>query len=119
MYKRQYLQSAKAKNRILIVGLNSDQSIRRIKGPSRPICPQKSRAAVLAALECVDYVVIFNEETPYQLIQNLKPDVLIKGADWKGKEIVGADLVKKVELIKYVAGFSTTNIIQRILGKAS
>jgi len=115
----QYLQSAKAKNRILIVGLNSDQSIRRIKGPSRPICPQKSRAAVLAALECVDYVVIFNEETPYQLIQNLKPDVLIKGADWKGKEIVGADLVKKVELIKYVAGFSTTNIIQRILGKAS
>lgn len=110
----QYLQAAKQSNRVLIVGLNSDQSIRRIKGPSRPICPQKSRAAVLAALACVDYVVIFNEETPYNLIKALRPDILIKGADWKGKEIVGADIAGKVELIKYVPGFSTTNIIEKI-----
>ena len=110
-----YLQAAKKKDRILIVGLNSDKSIKRIKDPSRPICPQKSRAAVLAALAVVDFVVIFDEETPYELIKALKPDVLIKGADWKGKKVAGADLVKKVELIRYVKGFSTTNIINRIL----
>ncbi len=114
-----YLQAAKKNNRVLIVGLNSDQSIIRIKGPSRPICSQKSRSLVLAALEVVDFVVIFDEETPYNLIKTLKPDVLIKGADWKGKEIIGSDVVKKVELIKYVKGFSTTNIINRILGKSS
>ena len=109
-----YLQAAKRGSRILVVGLNSDRSIRRIKGPSRPICPQKSRAAVLAALSCVDFVVIFNEDTPYSLIKAVNPDVLIKGADWKGKQIVGADIVKKVELIKYVKGFSTTGIIEKI-----
>ncbi len=109
-----YLQAAQKGGRILIVGLNSDKSISRLKGPSRPICPQKSRAAVLAALGCVDYVVIFNEDTPIKLIQAIQPDVLIKGADWKGKEVVGADIAKKVELIKYVAGFSTTNIIEKI-----
>ncbi len=109
-----YLQAAKKKNRILIVGLNSDQSIYRIKGPSRPICPQKSRAAVLAALETVDFVVIFNEDTPYQLIRAIKPDILIKGADWKGKEVIGADVAKKVELVKYIDGFSTTRIIEKI-----
>ena len=114
-----YLQAAKAKNRILIVGLNSDQSTRRIKGSSRPICPQKSRAAVLAALESVDFVVIFNEDTPYKLIKAIKPDVLIKGADWKDKEVVGADIAKKVKLIKYVKGFSTTNIIHRLLQKVA
>jgi D-beta-D-heptose 7-phosphate kinase/D-beta-D-heptose 1-phosphate adenosyltransferase len=113
-----YLQLAKKNNRVLIVGLNSDKSISRIKGPSRPICPQKSRASVLAALEVVDYVILFNEETPYKLIKALQPDILIKGADYKGKEVVGSDLVKKVELIKYVEGFSTTNIINRILGKS-
>ena len=80
-----YLETAKKGSRILVVGLNSDASIRRIKGPSRPICPQKSRAAVLAALSCVDFVVIFNEDTPYNLIKAVHPDVLIKGADWKNK----------------------------------
>ena len=109
-----YLEAAKKGNRILVVGLNSDASIRRIKGPSRPICPQKSRAAVLAALSCVDFVVIFNEDTPWKLIKAVNPDVLIKGADWKGKGVVGADIVKKVEFIKYVKGFSTTNIIENI-----
>jgi len=110
-----YLEQASKGNRVLIVGLNSDLSTRRIKGPSRPIIPQKSRSAVLAALESVDFVVIFNEETPYQLIAAVKPDILIKGADWKGKPVIGEDLVKKVELIKYIKGFSTTNIIEKVI----
>ncbi len=110
-----YLEAAKNKgNRVLIVGLNSDKSVSRLKGPTRPICPQKSRAAVMAALACVDFVVIFNEETPYNLIKALKPDVLIKGADWKGKEVVGSDIAKKIEFIKYIPGFSTTHIIEKI-----
>ena len=109
-----YLQKAKKGSRVLVVGLNSDKSISRIKGPSRPIVAQKSRAAVLAALACVDFVVIFNEDTPYELIKAVKPDVLVKGADWKGKAVVGQDLAKKLELITYIKGFSTTNIIDKI-----
>jgi len=109
-----YLEAAGKPKRVLIVGLNSDSSIRRIKGPSRPIVNQKSRAAVLAALESVDFVVIFNEETPYKTIAAIKPDVLIKGADWKGKSVAGEDLVKKVEFIKFIKGFSTSNIIEKI-----
>jgi len=110
-----YLEDAGRDNRVLIVGLNSDKSISRIKGPSRPIVEQKSRAAVLAALESVDFVVIFNEDTPYKTISVVKPDILIKGADWKGRSVVGEDLVKKVEFIKFVKGFSTTNIIEKII----
>ena len=110
-----YLEDARRGNRILIVGLNSDSSISRIKGSSRPIVEQKSRAAVLAALESVDFVVIFNEDTPYKLIAAIKPDILVKGADWKGKSVVGEDLVKKMEFIKFVQGFSTTNIIEKII----
>ena len=110
-----YLEDAGKDGRVLIVGLNSDSSIRSIKGPSRPIVEQKSRAAVLAALENVDFVVIFNEDTPYKTIAAIKPDILIKGADWKGKSVVGEDLVKKVEFVKYIPGFSTTNIIEKII----
>ncbi|MBF0570381.1 MAG: adenylyltransferase/cytidyltransferase family protein [Candidatus Omnitrophica bacterium] len=110
-----YLEEAGRGNRVLIVGLNSDVSIRHIKGPSRPIVPQKSRAAVLAALESVDFIVIFNEDTPYKTIAAIKPDILIKGADWEGKSVVGEDLVKKVQLVKYIKGFSTTNIIEKIV----
>ena len=110
-----YLEDSKRENRILIIGLNSDKSISRIKGSSRPIVVQKSRAAVLAALESVDFIVIFNEDTPYKTIAAIKPDILIKGADWKGKPVVGEDLVKKVEFIKYIKGFSTTNIIEKII----
>src|SRR3989338_2627236 len=109
-----YLQKAKKGDRVLVVGLNSDRSIRRIKGPSRPIINQRSRAAVLAALESVDFVVIFNEDTPEKIIKAVRPDVLVKGADWKGKKVVGADIVKKVELIPYIKGFSTTQIIKKI-----
>jgi len=110
-----YLQDAGKSNRVLIVGLNSDASTGRIKGPHRPIVTQRSRAAVLAALESVDFVVIFNEDTPYKTIAAIKPDILIKGADWKGKPVIGEDLVKKVELVKYIKGFSTTNIIEKII----
>ena len=109
-----YLQKAKKGNRVLVVGLNSDQSIHRIKGPSRPIVHQKSRAAVLFALACVDFVVLFNKETPYALIKTLRPDVLIKGADYKGQKVVGSDLVKRTELIALVKGFSTSKIVAKI-----
>jgi len=116
-----YLETAKKKNRVLIVGLNSDRSIKKIKGSKRPIVSQIQRASVLAALECVDYVTIFNEETPLKLITALKPDILIKGADWKNKGAVGADVVYanggKVEFIKYIPKSSTTNIINTILKK--
>ena len=112
-----YLEKAKRGKRILVVGLNSDLSVRRIKGNGRPINSQQARAFVLAALVPVDFVTIFKEDTPLNLIKTLRPDILIKGADWKGKEVVGADCVQsyggKVQLIKYVPDFSTTSIISR------
>lgn len=118
-----YLAAAKKQHRILIVALNSDRSTRAIKGNGRPIIGQKERAAVLAALTCVDYVTIFNETTPLKVIETLKPDVLVKGADWKGKKVVGADFVKsyggRVEFIRYVKGLSTTQIIQKIIKTCS
>ncbi len=115
-----YLESAKKNDtRVLVIGLNSDASVRSLdKGKERPIVPQRERALLLAALACVDHVVIFNGSTPYKLIKTLVPDVLIKGADWKGKEVAGADVVKanggKVEFIKYIDGLSTTNIVEKI-----
>lgn len=113
-----YLEAAKKPNRVLVVGLNSDASVKKIKGPERPINHQEERAFVLAALACVDFVVIFEEETPYELIKAIRPDILIKGADWKGKLIVGADILKqyngKIELIRYVPDMSTTKIIKSI-----
>ncbi len=113
-----YLMKAKKGGRCLIIGLNSDRSIGRIKGPQRPINKQQYRAEVLAALECVDWITIFDEETPYRLIKAVKPDILIKGADWKGKAVVGEDIVKAqgghVELVTYVRGLSTTHIIETI-----
>ncbi|HCI44390.1 MAG TPA: D-glycero-beta-D-manno-heptose 1-phosphate adenylyltransferase [Candidatus Omnitrophica bacterium] len=115
----QYLEKAKGRDRVLVVGLNSDRSVRKIKGPRRPIVSQNARAAVLAALACVDYVTIFNEETPQKLIAALKPDVLVKGADWKGKEVAGSDVVReyggKVEYAKYIPRYSSTNIIEAVL----
>ncbi|MBI5893142.1 MAG: D-glycero-beta-D-manno-heptose 1-phosphate adenylyltransferase [Deltaproteobacteria bacterium] len=114
-----YLSKAKKLGDVLVVGLNSDSSVKKIKDDGRPIVPQRERAEVLSALEFVDYVVIFNESTPYNLIKSVQPDVLVKGADWKGHEIVGADVVKakggRVARIKLVKGRSTTNIIKKIL----
>lgn len=115
----QYLEKAKAAGDILVVGLNSDASVRRIKGPKRPIVPQQERAGILAGLSSIDYVVIFNEDTPAALIKAIVPDVLTKGADWKNKEVVGSDVVRKnggkVKLIKFLKGRSTTNIIEKVL----
>lgn len=110
---------------LLIVGINSDSSIRRLKkGPGRPILHQKDRALLLAALGCVDYVVIFPEDTPRQLILKIRPDILVKGADWGARNIVGRDVVEKsggrVVRIPLLKGYSTTNLIERIRkGKAA
>lgn len=109
-----YLKEARALGDLLVVGLNSDPSVGRIK-PGRPIVPQEQRAEVLAALEAVSYVVYFDEDTPYELIKALKPDVLVKGGDWKPADIVGHDLVPRTLSLPYSAGLSTTNIIERIL----
>jgi rfaE bifunctional protein nucleotidyltransferase chain/domain len=113
-----YLQKAKKTGDVLIVGVNSDQSVKSYKTPDRPINPEKDRMAVLAALECVDYVVLFTEPTPIRLILAAKPDVLVKGADWKKSQIAGAREVEswggKVKLVGLVPGRSTTAIIQKM-----
>lgn len=115
----EYLKKAKRLGDILVVGLNSDSSVRKIKGKGRPIQKQADRAAILVSLYFVDYVFIFNELTPFKLISKLIPDVLVKGGDWKVKDIVGKDMVEsqggKVLSIKMVKGKSTRNIIQTIL----
>ncbi len=108
------LNVAKRKGDVLIVGLNSDSSIRKIKGSKRPILDQKTRAKLLANMIQVDYVVIFNEATPYNLIKRIKPDILVKGGDWKKDKIVGNKLVKKVYCVKLCSGHSTTRIINKI-----
>ena len=114
-----YLKKAKELGDVLVVGLNSDSSVKKIKDDGRPIVPQNERAEVLSALESVDYVSIFSESTPYNLIKSVQPDILVKGADWAGHEIVGTDVVKakggRVARIKLVKERSTTNIIKKIL----
>lgn len=113
-----YLETARNLGNILVVGLNSDSSVRSIKGNGRPINGQNDRAAVLAGLGCVDYVTIFADRTPEKLIRMLKPDILAKGADWKTADIVGADFVTarggKVARIPFVRGRSTTTLIKKI-----
>jgi rfaE bifunctional protein nucleotidyltransferase chain/domain len=113
-----YLQQARSLGGALIVGLNSDRSVRANKGPSRPVNPQDERAEMLEALACVDAVVIFDEETPYNLILAIQPDVLVKGADWAENAIVGRDLVEqrggKVIRVPVEQGYSTTAILARI-----
>ncbi|MCM8819752.1 MAG: adenylyltransferase/cytidyltransferase family protein [Candidatus Omnitrophica bacterium] len=111
------LKFAKSKGDILIVGLNSDRSIKKIKGKNRPILNQKARSYLLSAISFVDYIVIFDEKTPLQLIKSLKPDYLVKGEDWKKVDIVGKEYVKKVFRVKHYPGYSTTNIIKTILKK--
>jgi len=115
----EYLTKARALGDVLIVGLNTDASIRRIKGKGRPVNPNRDRAAVLAGLAAVDYVCFFGENTPERLIRSLVPDVLVKGADWKAGEIVGGDVVREhggvVRRIRLTPGRSTTGIIRRIV----
>lgn len=116
-----YLAQAKALGDVLVVGLNSDDSVRRLKGPDRPVNAQDSRALVLAALEPVDYVVFFSEDTPYNIITQVKPDILVKGGDYKIDDIVGGDFVRarggEVLTIPFVEGFSTSNILEQIKEK--
>jgi D-beta-D-heptose 7-phosphate kinase/D-beta-D-heptose 1-phosphate adenosyltransferase len=116
-----YLQEAKSKGDLLIVGLNSDRSVRRLKGKNRPIMPQRERAKILTALSCVDYCIIFNDDTPLRLIKALQPDILVKGSDWKKEKIVGSDFTLarggKVLTIPYVKNLSTTNVIKKIIRK--
>jgi len=114
-----YLCAARSEGDMLVVGLNSDTSVKLIKPENRPIVPQDQRAEVLSGLECVDYVIVFDEPDPLALIMALKPDVLVKGADWKESEIIGADFVKacggSVVRVDLVPDISTSQIIQRIV----
>ena len=109
-----YLEVAKSYGDVLILGLNADSSVRKLKGPTRPINTQDDRAYILASLESVDYVVIFEEETPYELIKLIKPHVLVKGGDYEGKEVVGQEIADELKLVQFVDGKSTTNTIKRI-----
>jgi D-beta-D-heptose 7-phosphate kinase/D-beta-D-heptose 1-phosphate adenosyltransferase len=112
-----YLQAARSHGDLLIIGLNSDASVRRNKGPSRPINPQHERAEVLAALECVDAVSVFDADTPADIIRRVQPDVLVKGADWPADQIVGRDTVEarggRVILEPVEQGYSTTSIVEK------
>ena len=114
----EYLSKAADLGDVLIIGLNTDSSVKRIKGPSRPVNDEKARAVVLAALEFVDAVIFFEEDTPYNLIKYVQPDVLVKGKDYKAEDIVGYDIVVgnggRVETIELVEGFSTTNTIEKM-----
>jgi rfaE bifunctional protein nucleotidyltransferase chain/domain len=115
-----YLQYARTLGDMLVVGLNADASVRRNKGPGRPITPESERAEVLAALECVDAVVIFGEDTPAEIVRLVQPDILVKGADWPADQIVGRDTVEarggRVVLVPVEQGHSTSAIVERIRG---
>jgi len=114
----EYLEAASQLGDVLVVGLNADASIRRLKGPSRPILPQEARARLLAALEFVEAVIIFEEDTPEKLIEALRPDVLVKGGDYTEDQIAGAAFVRsyggEVVILPYIPGYSTTSLIQKI-----
>lgn len=114
-----YLSKSRAQGDLLVLGLNSDKSVRKIKDKGRPIVPEAERAELLAALECIDFIILFDDETPIKLITAIKPDILVKGADWKHGQIVGEDVVKasggKVKRITLVKGRSTTNVIKKIV----
>ncbi len=113
-----YLKQARRMGDLLVVGINTDESVRRLKGPSRPVQPEQDRAEILAGLECVDYVVSFDQDTPIDVIERLRPDVLVKGADWPVDRIVGREIVEgsggRVATIPYVKGISTSALIERI-----
>jgi rfaE bifunctional protein nucleotidyltransferase chain/domain len=114
-----YLSAARELGDVLVVAVNSDASVRIIKGPKRPILKEQERAELVAALECVDLVLIFDEDNPLRVIQNLLPDILVKGGDWAADKIIGSDVVKsaggEVKRIPFVTGFSTSDIINRVV----
>jgi len=109
-----YLETAKSYGDILILGLNSDRSVTALKGKNRPINAQLDRAYILAALEAVDYVVVFDEDTPYDLIKAIKPHILVKGGDYEGKQVIGQDIADELKLVQFVDGKSTTKTIEKI-----
>jgi D-glycero-beta-D-manno-heptose 1-phosphate adenylyltransferase len=112
------LREAKALGNLLVVGINSDQSVKAIKGPTRPILAETDRVELIAAMEMVDYVVLFEEPDPYNTIAALRPKVLVKGGDWTSEEIIGADIVRRdggeVVVLPYLKGSSTTEIIEKV-----
>lgn len=114
-----YLESAKRLGDILIVAVNSDSSVRKNKGKSRPVNKERDRLSLIAGFECVDYCFSFKDPTPYAAIKKIKPDILVKGGDWKIKDIVGSDIVRsykgKVKAINFVKGYSTTSLIKKIV----
>ena len=116
-----YLEDARKKGDILVVALNSDASVRRLKGKNRPVVNEQERLGLVASLESVDFVVLFNEDTPLKTIVQLKPDILVKGADWNINNIAGSGFVKslggRVATIKLVKGLSTTNLIKKIVSR--
>lgn len=117
-----YLNEAKSLGDLLVIGLNSDNSVKKLeKGSNRPFNNENDRAFVLDNIKAVDYVIIFSEDTPYNLIKNIKPDYLVKGGDWKEEDIVGSDVVKanggKVISLKFVDNYSTTSLIKKISGE--
>ena len=113
-----YLNEARSLGDLLIIGLNSDSSVKKLKGSNRPYNNENDRAFVLNNLKAVDYIILFSEDTPYNLIKDIKPDYLVKGGDWKEGEIVGSDIVKeyggKVISLKYIDNYSTTSFINKI-----
>ena len=116
----EYLNEAKELGDKLIIGVNSDNSVKRLKGESRPLNNELDRAYILDNLKCVDFVMIFDEDTPYNLIDAIKPDLLVKGGDWKPEDIVGSDIVLanggEVKSLKFVDNYSSTDLINKILG---
>ncbi|MGZ3604866.1 MAG: D-glycero-beta-D-manno-heptose 1-phosphate adenylyltransferase [Thermodesulfobacteriota bacterium] len=114
-----YLEEAKALGDVLVVGVNSDSSVRKLKGPKRPILPEEERTEILSGLGCVDYITIFNEADPLKLITSLKPNLLVKGGDWTREQIVGREVVERsggeLVIIPFVQGASTSNVIDTIL----
>jgi len=117
-----YLDQAREEGDLLVLGLNSDRSVRELKGESRPLLPQDERAEMMAALTMVDYIVIFDERTPLNLIKELRPDILVKGGDWKRENIVGGEEVEaaggKVVVIPEIPGRSTSNLIAEIIRRS-
>ena len=110
----EYLQKARELGDLLILGLNSDLSVKKLKGENRPINNEEDRAIVLSALECVDFVIIFDEDTPFELIKIVNPDILVKGGDYKIENVVGREFAKETILIDFVDGYSTTKTIKNI-----
>lgn len=109
-----YLQRAKQLGDILVLGLNSDRSVRILKGPQRPLNNEEDRAFVLAGLEAIDYVVIFDEDTPHEILSQIRPHVLVKGGDYRIEEVVGAEFAAETVLIDFVKGYSTTSLINKM-----